>query len=120
MLNLKNIFLIYSVPTTKFFTTLFSKVISLSPGTTFTLPITFRPLDKQDYEDYLEVNQIDFQKIFRINISAKLPQHKIDLVSNINFGPVCVNDLVFSKIKVNNLRYNILLLFFYFLNLILK
>ena len=56
------------------------------------------------------MNQIDFQKIFRINLSAKLPQHRIDLASNISFGSACVNDLVSSTIKVNNLRYN----YFYF------
>jgi hypothetical protein len=75
----------------------------LSPGTTFTLPITFRPLDKITYEDCIEVNQIDFQKTFKISLVADLPKFKIDFVSEIDLGACAVNEVVSKQIKLQNL-----------------
>lgn len=42
------------VPASRFFTTLYPKPIVLSAGTSYTLPITFRPLEKVLYEDAVE------------------------------------------------------------------
>ncbi len=75
----------------------------MSPGTTFTLPITFRPLDKITYEDCIEVNQIDFQKTFKISLVADLPKFKIDFVSEIDLGACAVNEVVSKQIKLQNL-----------------
>ena len=47
-------FLSCSVPNSRFFTTLYPKPIVLSAGTSFSLPITFRPLEKDVYEDRIE------------------------------------------------------------------
>ena len=44
----------FRVPSSRFFTTLYPKPIVLSAGTSFTLPITFRPLEKDVYEDKIE------------------------------------------------------------------
>ena len=44
-------FLFGSSPTSRFFSTLYPKQITLSAGTSYTLPITFRPLEKNVYED---------------------------------------------------------------------
>ena len=49
---LQNIF--YRVPESRFFHTLYPQPIVLSAGTSFTLPITFRPLEKLIYEDKVE------------------------------------------------------------------
>ena len=48
------IFVNFSVPNSRFFTTLYPKPIVLSAGTSFSLPITFRPLEKDVYEDKIE------------------------------------------------------------------
>ena len=91
------------MPQTRFFTTLHPKIITLSPGTTFTLPITFRPLDKFKYEDFLEVNQLDFQKTFKISLTADLPKFKIELIDETDLGSCAVNEIVTKQIKLKNL-----------------
>ena len=67
------------------------------------MPVTFRPVEKIDYEDFIEVNQIDFQKVFKIRLCAKLPEHKIELEKSIHMGMSSVNDSITSVIKVKNL-----------------
>ncbi len=93
------------MPKTRFFSSLFPKVICLSPGTTFVLPITFRPLDKIRYEDYIEVNQVEFGKSFKIPLIANLPQFKINFDNELNIGSCAVNEMISKKIKIYNLRY---------------
>ena len=44
----------FRVPDSRFFTTLYPQPIVLSAGTSFTLPVTFRPLEKTPYEDKVE------------------------------------------------------------------
>ena len=91
------------MPKSRTFTTLHPKIISLSPGTTFTLPITFRPLEKIKYEDYIEINQIDFQKVFKIPLKAILPQYKIDFVNELDMGPCSAGECVTKDIRIKNL-----------------
>ena len=43
-----------SGPMTRFFSTLYPKPIVLSAGTSYTLPVTFRPLEKVIYNDHME------------------------------------------------------------------
>lgn len=75
----------------------------MSPGTTFVLPVTFRPLDKIQYEDYIEINQIEFGKIFKIPLTAELPQFKLEFENELNIGSCAVNEIISKKIKINNL-----------------
>ncbi|KAJ8320586.1 hypothetical protein KUTeg_002173 [Tegillarca granosa] len=44
----------YNVPNSRFFSTLYPKPVVLSAGTSFSLPVTFRPLEKVVYEDKIE------------------------------------------------------------------
>ena len=44
----------FRTPTSRFFNTLYPQPIVLSAGTSFTLPVTFRPLEKNIYSDVLE------------------------------------------------------------------
>ena len=104
-LNTKTVKLNYTIPKTKTFTTLFPKQISLSPGTTFSLPITFRPLNKVDYIDELELIQLDFDKTLVIKLIANLPHFKLDLQDALNLGSACVNEIVTSEITITNKRY---------------
>lgn len=91
------------MPRTRFFTTLHPKILSLSPGTTFTLPITFRPLEKIRYEDCVEVNLIDFQKTFKIPLTAELPQFKIDVPKELDMGPCAAGEYLTKQIRIKNL-----------------
>ena len=53
----------FRVPESRFFSTLYPKPLFLSAGSSFTLPITFRPLEKVLYEDkivfYFKVSFVD-------------------------------------------------------------
>ena len=44
----------FRTPTSRFFNTLYPQPIVLSAGTSFTLPVTFRPLEKTVYNDVIE------------------------------------------------------------------
>ena len=44
----------FRVPQSRFFTTLYPQPIVLSAGTSYMLPVTFRPLEKDIYEDSVE------------------------------------------------------------------
>jgi hypothetical protein len=92
------------MPETKFFTTLFPKMISLSPGTTFTLPVTFRPLEKKIHQDFIILNQLDFNKVVKIDLIAKVPEYKIELQDSLNMNIGCVNDQITSSFKLKNTR----------------
>jgi hypothetical protein len=43
--------IIFRGPSSRFFSTLYPQPIVLSAGTSYTLPVTFRPLEKVVYED---------------------------------------------------------------------
>ena len=45
---------LFRVPSSRFFTTIYPETIVLSAGTSFTLPVTFHPLEKNIYEDKIE------------------------------------------------------------------
>ena len=67
----KHFNLFYRNPKTRFYTTLYPKPVVLSAGTSFSLPITFRPLEKVVYEDSIEfhtkvstVNRINYSQIY--------------------------------------------------------
>lgn len=44
----------FSAPKSRFFTTIYPQPVMLSAGNTFTLPVTFRPLEKITYEDCID------------------------------------------------------------------
>ncbi|XP_078260484.1 cilia- and flagella-associated protein 65 [Rhinoraja longicauda] len=67
----------YRPPSTKFFTTLFPQPVVLSPGTSYSLPVTFCAVEKQDYED-----RIVFETkggTFSVLLRASLPYYDIHL-----------------------------------------
>ncbi|XP_040295968.1 cilia- and flagella-associated protein 65 [Bufo bufo] len=61
----------FSPPVTTFFKTLFPRTMTLSAGTSFSLPITFRPLEKRDYEDAItfETEEGSFSVALRATVS---------------------------------------------------
>ncbi|XP_040912258.1 cilia- and flagella-associated protein 65 [Toxotes jaculatrix] len=58
-------------PVSRFFTTLIPQIIVLSPGTSFSIPVTFRPLQRCDYEDSIEIQGKDGS--FQICLRATIP-----------------------------------------------
>ncbi|XP_041374433.1 cilia- and flagella-associated protein 65-like [Gigantopelta aegis] len=91
----------YKVPESRFFTTLYPKPIILSAGTSFTLPVTFRPLEKNVYEDKIlfRTNEGDFE----VPIKAILPQTEIKLPDILDFQMCAAKDSVQFEFDVQNI-----------------
>ncbi|XP_018410429.1 PREDICTED: coiled-coil domain-containing protein 108 [Nanorana parkeri] len=76
----------FSPPATTFFRTLFPQMVTLSAGTSFTLPITFRPLEKRDHEDSITFETDD--GIFSVSLQAALPRHTLTFPEELTL-PMC-------------------------------
>lgn len=90
----------YNVPSTRFYTTLYPKPIVLSAGTSFSLPVTFRPLEKTVYEDKITFHTKD--GVFEIPIKAVLPKYDIVVPNNINFNMCAAKDYVDATFELKN------------------
>lgn len=91
----------FSVPGKEVFSTTFPKTITLSAGTSFCLPITFKPHKRDVFED-----QIDFQTtdgdIFTIPVKALLPQYDVDIPAAMSCGTVAAHDVASETVVVQN------------------
>ncbi|KAM6946159.1 cilia- and flagella-associated protein 65 [Aplochiton taeniatus] len=95
----------FKPPESKFFTTLFPQVILLSPGTSFSLPITFRPLERCEYEDHVEFQCKDGS--FRVRLRATLPCHVLEVPESVLLPPCAVahsSQTTFSFRNVSSLQ----------------
>uniref|UniRef100_A0A8C4T5I7 Cilia- and flagella-associated protein 65 n=1 Tax=Erpetoichthys calabaricus TaxID=27687 RepID=A0A8C4T5I7_ERPCA len=77
---------LYSSPSSKFFTTLFPQSISLNPGMSFCLPVTFHPTEKCEYNDsiWFELGDSSFQVLLR----ATLPGYALEMPDAVHL-PTC-------------------------------
>ncbi|XP_072274117.1 cilia- and flagella-associated protein 65 [Pyxicephalus adspersus] len=76
----------FSPPATPFFSTLFPQTVTLSAGTSFSLPITFRPLEKRDYEDSITFETDE--GIFSVTLQSTLPRHTLTFPEDLTL-PMC-------------------------------
>nr|XP_023695931.1 cilia- and flagella-associated protein 65 isoform X2 [Paramormyrops kingsleyae] len=94
-LTLKNIHsklqkLHFKPPISGVFITLFPKTIVLSPGTSFSLPVTFRPLEKREYSDSIEFRSR--AGTFRVSLRAAPPRHALEVPDTVLLPPCAVQD----------------------------
>jgi len=90
-ISVKTLKLSYRVPESRFFSTLYPKPLFLSAGSSFTLPITFRPLETVGYDDQV----VFFFKNgdeFIIPLRAVLPKTDISIPINLDFKMCAVKD----------------------------
>ncbi|XP_029386708.1 cilia- and flagella-associated protein 65 [Echeneis naucrates] len=73
-------------PVSKFFSTLIPQIIVLSPGTSFSIPITFRPLQRCEYEDSIEFQGKDGS--FQVRLLAIIPCYALEVPDSVLL-PVC-------------------------------
>ncbi|XP_046903244.1 cilia- and flagella-associated protein 65 [Hypomesus transpacificus] len=76
-------------PVSKFFTTLFPQLIVLSPGMSYSLPVTFHPLDRCEYQD-----SIEFQSkngLFQVCLRATIPRHTLEIPESVLLPPCAVH-----------------------------
>ncbi|XP_069588849.1 cilia- and flagella-associated protein 65 isoform X1 [Ranitomeya imitator] len=80
----------FSPPVTTFFKTLFPQTVTLNAGTSFTLPITFCPLEKRDYEDAITFETEDGS--FSVALCASLTHHELLLPEDLSLPTCAVYD----------------------------
>ncbi|KAJ3300829.1 hypothetical protein HK104_000022 [Borealophlyctis nickersoniae] len=73
----------YKLPQTRYFSMEFPETMTLSAGMSWTVPITFRPVAKEGYNDVIEFTTT-FGK-FYLPIKATLPEHVLDFPSSTDF-----------------------------------
>ncbi|OQS03825.1 hypothetical protein THRCLA_03886 [Thraustotheca clavata] len=83
----------YDLPRTKYFSMDFPLLITLSPGTSRMLDIAFRPVQYEEYDDFIRftVNIIDggvkaTNGTFRLPVKARISMLRIDLPNGLDFG----------------------------------
>ncbi|XP_071497349.1 cilia- and flagella-associated protein 65-like [Diadema antillarum] len=90
----------FSSPNTRFFSTLYPEPIVLSAGTSYSLPVTFRPLEKNIYVDKIEFQAQD--GVFEVPMRAVLPKHELALPSQLNFDMCATQDMVTLNFQLSN------------------
>ncbi|KAG9271575.1 cilia- and flagella-associated protein 65 isoform X1 [Astyanax mexicanus] len=87
-------------PLSNIFTTLFPHTIKLSPGTSFSLPITFRPLQKCEYVDSIEFECKE--GTFQVSLSAVMLQHALELPDSVQLPPCAVQHSSKTSFLIRN------------------
>ncbi|XP_041477861.1 LOW QUALITY PROTEIN: cilia- and flagella-associated protein 65-like [Lytechinus variegatus] len=90
----------FSSPNTRFFSTLYPEPIVLSAGTSYSLPVTFRPLEKNIYVDKIEFQAQD--GVFQVPMQAVLPKHELSLPNHLNFGMCATKDFTKLTFELSN------------------
>nr|XP_046260401.1 cilia- and flagella-associated protein 65 isoform X2 [Scatophagus argus] len=73
-------------PVSKFFTISIAQTVVLSPGTSFSMPVTFRPLQRCEYEDSIEFEGKDGS--FQVCLRATIPCHALEVPDSVLL-PLC-------------------------------
>ncbi|KAJ3035519.1 hypothetical protein HDV00_003673 [Rhizophlyctis rosea] len=74
----------YKLPQTRYFSMEFPETMTLSAGMNWTVPITFRPVAKERYDDVIEFNT-SFGK-FYVPVKATLPEHVLEFPASTDFA----------------------------------
>ncbi|XP_077997157.1 cilia- and flagella-associated protein 65-like [Glandiceps talaboti] len=98
--NVKTKKIKYNSPRSRFFSTLYPQPIVLSAGTSYTLPVTFRPLEKNIYEDFIEFETTEGP--FKVPIRAVLPKHELAVPDHLQFGMCAAQDSVEVTFDIHN------------------
>ncbi|XP_077947353.1 cilia- and flagella-associated protein 65 isoform X2 [Gasterosteus aculeatus] len=85
----------------KFFSTIPPQIIVLSPGTSFSMPVCFRPLQRCEYEDCIEFQGKDGS--FQVCLRAIIPCHALEVPDSVLL-PLCA---VQNSSKTNFLLKNV-------------
>ncbi|KAM3608146.1 uncharacterized protein V6R79_020059 [Siganus canaliculatus] len=68
-------------PVSKFFTTMIHPTICLSPGTSLSVPVTFKPLQRCEYEDNIEFQSKEGN--IQVSLRAVIPCHALEVPESV-------------------------------------
>ncbi|KAK2839571.1 hypothetical protein Q5P01_013311 [Channa striata] len=88
-------------PVSKFFTTLIPQIIVLSPGTSFSVPVTFKPLQRCEYEDTIEFQGKDGS--FQVSLRAIIPCLALEVPDSVLLPLCAVQHSSHTTFRVRNL-----------------
>ncbi|XP_065886516.1 cilia- and flagella-associated protein 65-like [Dysidea avara] len=91
----------YKMPQSQIFSTIFPQPIVLGSGTSHTLPITFKPLEKRVVADNIEILTNDGS--FTVPLRAILPTPNLSLPSSLQFGMCAVSDNITMEFNLTNI-----------------
>jgi hypothetical protein len=91
----------FKVTSNTFFSEVYPQPIILSAGNSYAIPITFRPKEKNSYEDNIEFQTSD--GIFTVPLSASLPQPNLTIPESLQFGQCAVTGVINMDISITNL-----------------
>ncbi|KAJ3087435.1 hypothetical protein HK102_011114 [Quaeritorhiza haematococci] len=74
----------YKLPKTRYFSMNFPETVTLSAGMSWTIPIVFRPVAKENYNDFIEFTASSGK--FNMPIMATLPEHDLEFPKRIDLG----------------------------------
>ncbi|XP_016378792.1 coiled-coil domain-containing protein 108-like [Sinocyclocheilus rhinocerous] len=77
--------LTFRPPASKFFSTPFPQTILLSPGTSYSLPVTFQPLENCEYADTIEFQ--GKEGTFHVSLRAVIPHHALEVPDTVMLLP---------------------------------
>ncbi|TRY54345.1 hypothetical protein DNTS_011111 [Danionella cerebrum] len=82
------------------FSTPFPQTILLSPGTSFSLPVTFHPLEKCEYVDAIEFE--GKEGTFQVILRAAIPHHALEAPDTVILPPCAVLNSSQTKFLLQN------------------
>ena len=89
------------MPQSQIFSTTFPQPIVLGSGTSHTLPVTFKPLERKVFADSIEIVTGDGS--FFIPIRAIIPTANLSLPSSLQFGMCAVLDNITVDFNMSNI-----------------
>uniref|UniRef100_A0A3Q3M416 Cilia and flagella associated protein 65 n=1 Tax=Mastacembelus armatus TaxID=205130 RepID=A0A3Q3M416_9TELE len=87
-------------PVSKFFTTSTPQKIVISPGTSFSIPVSFRPLQKCEYEDSIEFQGKDGS--FQVYLRALIPHHALEVPDSVKLSICAVQHSSHTTFRLKN------------------
>ncbi|XP_027877734.1 cilia- and flagella-associated protein 65 isoform X2 [Xiphophorus couchianus] len=90
-----------SAPETKFFSILNPEVVILSPGTSFSIPVTFKPLQKCGYKDCIQFQAIEGS--FKVYLHAVLSNHTMKVPESVMLPLCAVEHYTLTSFPLKNI-----------------
>ncbi|KAJ4933197.1 hypothetical protein JOQ06_030032 [Pogonophryne albipinna] len=88
-------------PVSKFFSTLVPHTIVISPGTSFSVPISFRPLKRCEYEDSIDFESKDGSS-FQVCLRATIPCCALEVPDSVLLPLCAVRNTTYTAFLLKN------------------
>jgi len=104
----QNIKITYELPATRYFYMKFPEPITLAPGVSRSVSVSFRPVELKEYTDYISVATTVGpggpikDGVFQIPVRASLPKLSAHIPSSLHFGSIVTHEVNRLKVPIKN------------------